>query len=735
MKRRLRIVSWVVFIVVLFLVGIHYFISTITLPSFDKVRQRSHASYLYVLARDGSLLERVRKNFNQRSLSWTPLVAYSPALQNAVLRSEDKRFYQHSGVDWLALGNATLGKLQGSSSRGASTISMQLVGMLLPELERQKGSRSYTQKIRQIFYALALERQWSKEQILEAYLNLVPLRGELIGIPAAAQVFFQKYTDNLSTRESALLAALLRSPNATLDKIEQRTCALMAPASCEYLGRFVANALGQTYSQWLDSPEDAPHLARRLIAEYRQTNASLPESLSSTIDGSLQRFVQERVRTRLVELFAERMSDTAVVVLDNKTGEVLAYVGSSAKLSAAPEVDHANALRQAGSTLKPFVYAYALDKKRLTAASLLNDDVLSLPVDTGLYVPQNYDRGFKGWVSVRTALASSLNIPAVQTLTMLDIEEMRDVLVALGLPLQESGEFYGYSLALGSADVTLLSLTNAYRALANGGYYSQVKWYPQQGDEAGMQATKSMGATHSKQGKAVFSPASSWVIGDILSDRHARALTFGLDSALSTPFWSAVKTGTSKDMRDNWTVGWSSHYTVGVWVGNSAGESMRNISGVSGAAPIWHDVMKYLHQSLPSTQEVVPEGVIEVNIHYEPMIEPNRREYFLDKTEMKKVRLASVDNMALASYINEPSYGTIIALDPDIPRENQLLKLEAKQLDQQLAKDIYWVLNGHRLGDSNPLMWPVIPGQYTLSIHHNHGKKLDEIRFQVRGIR
>ena len=442
-----------------------------------------------------------------------------------------------------------------------------------------------------------------------------------------------------------------------------------------------------------------------------------------------------------------------MVVLDNRTGEVLAYVGSSGRLSVAKHVDHASALRQAGSTLKPFLYAQALNQKHLTAASLLNDDVLSLDVGSGLYVPQNYDREFKGWVSVRTALASSLNIPAVKTLTMLDIEGFRDALVRLGLPLTETGDYYGYSLALGSADVSLLSLTNAYRALANLGMYSPVRWIatekvsqqtvvaatglsPNQSNYTHNTEQLNVLKNQMQQEKPVriFSQESSWIIGDILSDRYARVPTFGVDSALSTPFWTAVKTGTSKDMRDNWTVGWSSRYTVGVWVGNSTGESMRNISGVSGAAPIWHDVMVYLHKNVASVAPVKPDSIISTPIHYSPPIEPDRQEHFLAGTQMQVIRLVSdnTQQMSLVSVISTPTDGTIFAFDPDIPHERQQLKLEARQLNQQLSESIYWTINGEKLGDANPLYWSLRVGKFTLKLFSQAGKQLDTIHFQVR---
>src|SRR5690606_14107885 len=252
-----------------------------------------------------------------------------------------------------------------------------------------------------------------------------------------------------------------------------------------------------------------------------------------------QRRVLQIMDRRLHELAGSNVRDAAAVVLDNDSGQVLAYVGSSGRLSEAAWVDHARALRQAGSTLKPFLYQQAIEQQRLTTVSLLDDGPLNLTTGNGLYVPRNYDERFSGWVSVRTALASSLNIPAVRALTMVTPDAFRQRLVRLGLPLTHGGDYYGYSLALGSADVTLLSLTNAYRSLANLGRYSPVQF--------------TLGRNQAQ--KRVMDEAASWIVGDILSDRHARAPTFGLDGPLTTPFWTAVKTGTSRDMRDNWTVG------------------------------------------------------------------------------------------------------------------------------------------------------------------------------------
>src|SRR5690606_20325672 len=256
----------------------------------------------------------------------------------------------------------------------------------------------------------------------------------------------------------------------------------------------------------------------------------------------------------------------------------------------------------------------------------LNDSPLDIPTGNGLYIPQNYDKRFSGWVSARTALASSLNIPALRVLLMISPDAFARRLVSLGLPLDQSGDFYGYSLALGSADVTLLTLTNAYRALAAGGLYSPPRYLL---DEPGAPPPQ-----------RVMSEAAAWIVGDVLSDRQARSRTFGFDSPLSTPFWTAVKTGTSKDMRDNWCMGWSQDYTVGVWVGNSGGDSMRDVSGVSGAGPVWHDVMSYLHRHRPSMHAARPAQVSQVQVVFENDLEPARTEAFTGDTILRRVQLA-----------------------------------------------------------------------------------------------
>lgn len=735
LTRRLLILSLGLLLsgVVLYLL-MRIYAASVAVPSFASIQQANASSYTAILDRQGQPLERIRQNFQERRVDWFELEQFSPELVQAVLDSEDRRYYSHWGVDWLALLQATKDHLLDQSQRGASTITMQLVG-LLPEHKRQ-GHRAYWQKLQQILYAQSLEMAWSKEQILEAYLNLVPLRGETIGVPSASRTYFHKFPSGLHQQEAVILAAMLRAPNASAERIAERACALLhyrqqlsqavdqqsAQQSCQLILRLVNNALANPQASMLADISLAPHFARRYLTQRGSYQAG--EAYRTSLDQALQQFVVQRVQQRLQELFANQVQDAAVVVLDKRSGEILAYVGSSGQLTRAQHVDHAQALRQAGSTLKPFLYAQALDEQRLTAASLVNDALLNLSEQTGLYVPQNYDRSFRGWVSVRTALASSLNIPAVRVMTMLGEESFWRVLRRLGLPLHQEPDFYGYSLALGSADIDLLSLTNAYRALANQGLYSPVRW----------QVSSQEGAV-SQEDQRVFSQAASWIIGDILSDRHARAITFGLDSALSTPFWSAVKTGTSKDMRDNWTVGWSSHYTVGVWVGNSSGASMRDITGVSGAGPIWHDVMQYLHRSLPSHAPAMVPGVRAQTIHFQDHLEPDRLEYFLAGTEMKQIRLAQRLQAQSRWFIESPADQMIIALDPDIPLDKQKVLLQAQQLGGDKDQSLTWRVNGVEMSHENPYPLAILPGRYRIELLQSSAQVVDSVSIQVRGAR
>jgi penicillin-binding protein 1C len=357
--------------------------------------------------------------------------------------------------------------------------------------------------------------------------------------------------------------------------VAQRACALAhelrLPSTCSEIQLRIIVAWSRPQLAGKLAP--APQVAQQLLTRSGQ-------AVRSTLDAGLQRHAQAVLRQQLAALNGRNVNDGAVIVLDNASGEILAYVGNAG----GAEVDGVAALRQAGSTLKPFLYELALERKQITAASLMDDTAIDISTGSGMYAPQNYDKGYKGYVSARTSLASSLNVPAVRTLMMTGMERFHERLRDVGLSsLTQPAEYYGYSLALGSAEVSLLELANAYRTLANGGMYSAATLAP----KAGGAPRRVLDARALHRRRYPCRP------------RGAQP-DLRLKNELATTFWAAVKTGTSKDMRDNWCVGYSDKYTVGVWVGNFNGQSMWDVSGVSGAAPVWRDVMDYLHRSTGS---------------------------------------------------------------------------------------------------------------------------------------
>ncbi|MDF1483640.1 penicillin-binding protein 1C [Ramlibacter sp. H39-3-26] len=702
------------------------------LPAFDEVRRGFHPSETLVLSREGEVIQRLRTDATVRRGQWLALADVSPALRQALVQSEDRRFYAHSGVDWQAVSAAAWANLWNEKTRGASTITMQLAGLLDSDWRAGSGGRTVVQKAGQAVAAQALERHWRKDQILEAYLNLVPFRGEVVGIDALSRTLFGKAAHGLDAREAAVAAALVRAPNAAPTTVARRACGVWremernARLDCTGLDMFAAAALRR---RAFDASEGiAPHLARQLL----RAGTAPPATVRSTVRAPLQRFAVQTLQQHLRELQGRHVEDGALVVLDNATGEVLAWVGSSGPLSRAGEVDGVLALRQPGSTLKPFLYAQAIAERRLSAASLVDDAPEQIATAGGLYIPQNYDRSFKGWVSARTALAASLNVPAVRTLVMVSPDAFFAQLRALGLPLRESGGYYGYSLALGSAEVPLLALANAYRALANGGRAGPVAYAPVP--------------------RPAFVPAldarAAFVVGDILGDANARARTFGSDSVLATRFWSAVKTGTSKDMRDNWAVGWSERYTVGVWVGNASGAPMWDVSGTAGAAPVWAAVMGFLHAREPSRAPAPPAGLVRMPTRFGAApagggpIEAAREEWFLAGTQQP---LFAIDSVAASAGISSagglkglkespparitaPAPGTIVALDPDIPPARQRLRFAAEG-----PADLRWRMDGRPFGRGPRVDWLPWPGRHAVQLVDARGAVLDELRIEVRG--
>lgn len=674
------------------------------LPDYAQVKQDWRPSEAWLYDRDGRLLDRIRVDYKARRLDWTQLDEISPTMRAAVIAGEDRRFETHKGVDWMALGGAAFARMRGDHARGASTISMQVAGYLSPQIA-DPGARGWLDKLRQMRAAWVLEDGWSKDEILEAYLNLAPFRGEAQGIAAASLMLFGKQPIALDRREAALIAALLPNPDAPPQRVAARACHLVPHGDCAALPAMASAMLSYGRLRELD-PGLAPHLANHLLQKPGAR-------VTTTLDAAVQQMAVEALRHQLQGLGPGRVRDGAVIVLDNASGDVLAYVGGVGLGSTADAVDGAGALRQAGSTLKPFLYAQLIERKWLTAASILDDSPVQLDTASGLYVPRNYDNAFLGPVSVRRALANSLNVPAVRALVLDGVQDFRDRLWDLGYAdLNQDGDYYGFSLALGSAEVTLLQQANAYRALANLGRWSPVRL--RKTDPAG-------------EARGLIDPGAAWIVADILSDAGARSGTFGVDSALRLPFWAAAKTGTSKAMRDNWCVGFSDRFTVAVWVGNLEGDPMRAVSGTSGAAPVWRDVMLALHRDQPGKQPQRPAMVIGTQVAFTQTSEAARTEWFLSGTG--QTTLAQAPAFARRPRIVNPVSGSVYAADPDIPADRQGLGIAVSGA----AGAYRLTLDGRAIGDvvSSPQL-PLIPGSHLLALLDESGRKIDQVRFTVR---
>ncbi len=584
------------------------------------------------------------------------------ACVQATIATEDGRFFSHIGVDPLAIARAVWQNLtSGDVVSGGSTLTQQLARtLLLPATERY--TQSYARKLREAWLAWQLERTYTKDELLALYLNQTYYGNFAFGIEAAAQIFFAKPANQLSRAECALLAGLIQYPtgyNPLADPETAKNRQLTVLRLLREAGFLTATEAEEIAAEPLRYRSrlfaiDAPHfvmmvqdqLVNQLGAE-RVRDGGL--RVVTTLDLGLQRQAEQAVRRRLAQLTCaapgeckdpagrdRRVDNAAAVVLDSATGEILALVGSPDYFGQqiSGNVNAALSLRQPGSAIKPFTYAAALDpawssragQPPLTAASILPDLPTTFYVENAdgsnaAYRPQNYDRLAHGPVSVRTALANSYNIPAVATLERIGVDTLRDLAAQAGIRTFTGR--YGLALTLGGGDVRLLELTAAYGIFDDGrsvapraiGEIMGLGDYEitQLGDRSASGPISQSPNRSISQSQQLLSPSTAWLITDILADNVARMPAFGANSVLKLPFPAAVKTGTTTDWRDNWTVGYSTERIVGVWVGNADNAPMLDVSGVDGAGPIWHDIMLLAHPTAPA-DFTRPAGLVETEI-------------------------------------------------------------------------------------------------------------------------
>ncbi|MDR1036177.1 MAG: transglycosylase domain-containing protein [Deltaproteobacteria bacterium] len=630
--------------------------------------------------RNGELLrEYLSPSLTRKSL--TPLPSFSGHLVNAVLAAEDKRFFSHPGADPLALARAAADDVRaGRIVSGGSTLTMQLARL---SMGLSPGPRTFARKMKETLIAFLIERRHTKEEILEAYLNLAPTGGGTEGFAAASMRFLGKPPSSLSPAEAALLAGLPASPERYSPfrhperALKRRDVVLARMLQAGTITE-------EEHARALEEPvrlsrEPPPFLAPHFAARAReQFPDEPPETVRTTLDLALQLEIEAMARDTVERYREQGLEQVSVAVMTLPGREVLAWVGSADFHNPRDgQLDGVTAPRQPGSALKPFIYAMGFEEGVLAPSSLMADEPSDFPGWNGVFSPRNYSGSFSAPVSARTALGSSLNIPAVNLTNSLGVSKVLSKLRDLGLAtLDRDHDFYGLGISLGGGEVSLIDLLTAYASLADSGVWKPAAIFlepgfepfrdlrpdsgpgrpvprvrrgvsparagtaspggaspapaasrasapspesPSSGASGGSAPTASLdfpGASPARaSARRVFSPEAAFMVTSVLSDARARVLGFGEGGVLDTPYPSAVKTGTSTSFRDNFCLGFTDRHAVGVWAGNFQARPMARISGVTGAGELWRRVMDRLaERGEPGPLPPAPPGVVEVRV-------------------------------------------------------------------------------------------------------------------------
>jgi penicillin-binding protein 1C len=616
------------------------------LPTPSQLTERLLTPSTHILARDGRELYEITDpagaNHTFVALAQIPL-----ACQQATIATEDANFYQNPGVDLSGILRAVWINLQGGETlAGGSTITQQVARNTLLD-PQERSQRTLRRKLRESILAWRLSTQYSKAQILELYLNQTYYGNLAYGLEAAATTYFGRGVTELSVGQCALLAGLPQAP-ALYDPLTQPSAALKRRSvvlglmqKSGYLDAATMEQAQQEPVQLASAsfPVQAPHFAFWVWQQLEQMFP--PEvlysglTITTTLDLDLTRKAEDLIQQQLLRL-GERDGGKAplggaLVAIDPANGQILAMVGSPDYFDSSHSgaVNMAVAQRQPGSTLKPLTYAAAFDPALCgewenpdawwvvaphcpwTPATVLLDVRSAFVTREGTsYVPQNYDRAFHGPVRVREALGGSLNIPAVQALDSLGLSQLLRIATRMGITTFGDSERYGLALTLGGGEVRLLDLTAVYATFAAGGLHLPPSFLLEVRSANG----EILHAWQAPPSERVLDERVAWLISDILSDNSARLATFGPYSLLNIGRPAAVKTGTTTDFRDNWTMGYTPNLAVGVWVGNPNNDPMEGISGVEGAAPIWHDFMRVALQASPVQAFVQPTGIVQAEV-------------------------------------------------------------------------------------------------------------------------
>lgn len=591
------------------------------LPSPSELTDRKQNLSTKIYDRNGNLLYKIYKDENRTLVTLDQVPGH---VRLATLAAEDAEFYNHPGFSVKGIARSVVKNIQEGRLTGGSTITQQLVknALLSPE-------KTLTRKLREVILSLQVEASYSKDQILEMYLNEVSYGGTAYGIQEAAQVYFGKDVDALTVSEAAFLAGLPKSPtkfspygtNRELGYARQREVLHLMDVNKFITSEDRKDAESEKitlipHKTDIKAPHFVMYVKEELVKKYGEEMVEQGGlEVVTTLDLAIQEMAQEVVSKEIDKLARLNVGNGAAVVMDPKSGEILAMVGSKDYFDTKNDgqVNVTTALRQPGSSIKVVNYAYALSAG-FTPASILEDKPMVFTVaGQPPYTPKNYDNSFKGSMTLRSALAQSRNIPAVWLVSRYGVDKMLDLGKKMGITTWENPANYGLSLTLGGGEVKLLELTQVFATIAH---------YGERPDTVAIKAVrdaKGKVLEENAVGKStpVLDPKVAYMLIDILKDNSARTPAFGGRSALviSRHPEVAVKTGTSNNLKDNLTVGFNQDYVVGVWVGNNDGREMARVSsGVTGAAPIWNGIMTKLLADEPGIAWSVPDGLVRLPI-------------------------------------------------------------------------------------------------------------------------
>ena len=617
-KIRLRYI--VLFSILILFVSYFYFFIFKTLPAPRELTQKVPQVSTKIYDRNGNLLYKIFKDQNRTIV---PLSQIPIHVRLSTLAAEDAEFYDHPGFSIRGIIRAFIQDIQTGSLQGGSTITQQLVKnvLLTPE-------KTINRKIKEIILSIEVETTYTKDQILEMYLNQVSYGGTAYGIEEASQEFFGKNIEDTNLAEAAYLAGLPKSPttfspygaNSELGFGRQREVLHLM-----VVNKFITDAQEKEAvntklifipnKNIIKAPHFVMYIRQLLVNKYGEEMVQKGGlEVTTSLDLKTQEMAEKIVTTEVEKLKGLNVGNGAALVVNPQSGEILSMVGSTDFFNAggSGQVDVTLRLRQPGSSIKVVNYAYALSKGGYTAATIINDSPITYSTPgSPPYSPVNYDGQFRGNVTLRSALAQSRNIPAVKILASYGVSKMVEEGRVMGISSWNDPSKFGLSLTLGGGAVTALDLSHVYSTLANSGKTPETLSVLQVKDYKGKVLEK-----NSPKVKETLDAGSAFILTDILKDNNARAPEFGLNSYLVIKDHPevAVKTGTSNDLRDNWTAGYNQNYLVVTWVGNNNNSPMSRIaSGVTGASPIWNKIMSSILVNKPSIDWKVPAGIIKVN--------------------------------------------------------------------------------------------------------------------------